>query len=192
MQSFITLVKALGIGILVLVSIPVLFLVLVFLPEFCTKRIDSTSLVQSQSFQDLHHMITQLDSTRNIAVLTKSEFVVVDGLVINLAKRTFGSEPALGFYQAYYDEGSKHKYSSLDSLLEPRHLDSTRVYRITTAMKITNIADIEINYKVIIYRWKVSAMYGEEGILYGEWAMTNNAQYKLFEPIAPHFYHFAR
>ncbi|GAB3790297.1 hypothetical protein GCM10028818_60210 [Spirosoma horti] len=191
MQSFIALVKALGTGILILLSIPVLFLVLVFLPEFCTKRIDSTSLIQSQSFQDLHHMITQLDSTKNIAVLTKSEFVVVDGLVINLAKRTFGSEPVLGFYQSYYDEGSKHKYSSLDSLLAPRHLDSTTVYRITAAMKTTNIADVEINYKVIIYRWKVSAMYREEGILYGEWDMTNNSQYKLFESIAPHFYHFA-
>lgn len=192
MQLFIDLVKALGTGILGLLSILIFFLLLVFLPEFCTKQTNSTSLIQSQSFQDLHHIITQLDSTKNIAVLPQSEYVVIDGLIINLVKRTFGNEPKLGFYQTYYDEGSKYKFSSLNSLLEPRHLDSTTVYRLTAAMKTTNIADVEIDYKVVIYRWKVSAMFGEEGILYGELDMKNNSQYKLFEEIAPHFYHFAR
>lgn len=89
------LLKALGIGILTFISIPVFFLLLIFLPEFCNKQIDSATLIQTESFQNLHRMIIQLDSTKNIAVLPQNEYVVVDGLVINLAKRTFGNEPEL-------------------------------------------------------------------------------------------------
>ncbi|MFD2934897.1 hypothetical protein [Spirosoma flavum] len=193
MQFFITLIKALGTGILVLLSIPIFFLLLIFLPEFCTKRTDSTSLIQSQSFQDLHHMIIQLDSTKNIAVLPQNEYVVVDGLVINLVKRTFGNEPELSFYHTYYDEGSKNKFLAIDSLLEHRHMDSAKVYRITTAMKTNNIADVAINHKAISYRWKVSAMHGEEGVLYSKKKVSNDSlHYKLFEQVAPNFYHFAR
>ena len=193
MQSFVSLVKLLVTVILFFISIPILFLLLIFLPELCTRRIDSTSLIQSQSFQDLHHMIIQLDSTKNIAVLPNNEYVVIDGLVINLVKRTFGDEPELGFYQTYYDEGSKNKFSAIDSLLEHRHMDSTNVYRITTAMKSNNIADVDINRKVISYRWKVSAMYGEEGVLYSKKKISNDSlHYKMFEQVAPNFYHFAR
>lgn len=138
-------------------------------------------------------MIIQLDSTKKIAVLPKNEYVVIDGLVINLTKRTFGNEPELGFYQTYYNEGRKNKFSSIDSLLKPRHIDSAQVYRITTAMKVNNIADIVISNNGISYRWSVSAMYGEEGILYTHKnANRGTPTYKLFEPVAPNFYHFVR
>ena len=193
MQFFITLVKALFIGILTLLSIPVFFMLLIFLPEFCTKKIDSSALIQSESFQNLHQLIIQLDSTKNIAVLPQNEYVVIDQLVINLAKRTFGNEPELGFYQTYYDEGNKNKFSSIDSLLQPRYIDSAQVYKITTAMKTNNIADVVINRKTITYHWKVSAMYGQEGVLYSNKKVSNDSMhYKLFEPIGSHFYHFAR
>lgn len=193
MQFLITLIKALSIGVLALISIPVFFLLLIFLPEFCTKHVDSNTLIQNESFQNLHRMITQLDSIKNVAVLPQNEYVVIDGLVINLVKRTFGDEPELGFYQTYYDEGSKNKFSSINSLLKHRHIDSAQVYKITTAMKTNNIADVAINHKTISYRWKVSAMYGEEGVLYSNKNVSNDSlHYKLFEPIAPHFYHFAR
>lgn len=125
-------------------------------------------------------------------VLPRNEYIVIDKLAINLAKRTFGSEPTQGVYQSY-ELASMHKYSSLDSLLAPRHLDSTTVYQITAAMKTTNIAYVEITYKVITYRWKASSWrYAEEGILYVEDNMVNPSQYRLFETITPNFYHYAR
>jgi len=186
------LLKALALGILICVSIPIFFLVLIFIPKGCTTPIDSRILIQRESFQQLHQMVIQLDSTKNIAVLPKDQYIVVDGLVINLSRRTFGKEPELGFYQTYYDEGNKHTYSSIDSLLSPQ-LDSTRLLNITTEMKNNEIADIVINDKAIYYRWKVSAMYGEEGVLYSKRKISNDSlHYKLFEQINPDFYHFAR
>ncbi|UFH52078.1 hypothetical protein [Spirosoma sp. KNUC1025] len=193
MQFFIQLIKALGIGLLTLLSIPVFFALLIFLPELCTRKTDSATLIKSESFQHLHHLITQLDSTKNIAVLPKNEYIVVDGLVINLEKRTFGNEPDLGFYQTYYDEANRNKFSRLDSLLQQRNIDSARVSRIITAMKTTDIADIAINKQAIFYRWKVSAMYGEEGFLYSKKKVSNDSlHYNVLENIAPDFYHFAR
>lgn len=197
MRSFINIVKAVVFVMLILISIPVslmiLLLFIVLLDNLSTEKIDSSTLIQSESFQNLHQMILQLDSTRNVAVLPQDKFIVIDGLVINLAKRTFGNEPELGFYQTYYDEGSTNKFSSIDSLLKPRHIDSAQVCKITTALKANNIADVNIDRETISYRWKVSAMYGEEGVLYSNKNISNGSlRYKLFEPIGPHFYHFAR
>ena len=187
------LLKALGTGILICISIPVFFILLIFIPEFFKKKIDKTELIQRESFQDLHRILIQLDSTKNIAVLPQSQYIVVDGLVINLEKRTFGNEPELGFYQTYYDEGNKNNYLSIDSLLKQHHIDSAQVYKIITLMKINEIADVTINNKAINYRWKVSAMYGEEGVLYSEKKLNNDSlHYKLLEQIKPDFYHFAR
>jgi hypothetical protein len=194
MQFFVELAKALGTGVLVLLSIPIFFLLLIFLPEFCTRRIDSTSLIHSQAFQHLHQLVYQLDNTRDIVVLPRNEYIVIDKLAINLAKRTFGRGivRVQGIDESY-KLANMHKFSSLDSLLAPQHLDSTTVYQITGAMKTTNIKSIEITYKVIAYRWKpTSWRYSEEGILYVEDDMVNRSQYKLFEAIGPNFYHYAR
>lgn len=165
----------------------------IFLPDPSLNRIDSNALIRSESFQNLHSIIIQLDSIKNIAVLPQNEYIVVDGLVINLVKRTFGNEPELGFYQTYYDEGSKNKFSSIDSLLKHRHIDSAQIYKITTEMKKSNITDIGIKHKAILYRWEVSAMYGEEGVLYSDKKVSNDSlHYNLFEQIAPSYYHFTR
>ncbi|MFD2937500.1 hypothetical protein [Spirosoma flavum] len=197
MKTVVVALKAVGIALLCLISIPFLFFLFI-LQSTDGPEIDGSELVHSQSFQHLHQLVHQLNNTRDIMVVPRSkylpqnEYIVIDKLAINLAKRTFGSEPTQGVHQSY-ELASMHKFSSLDSLLAPRHLDSTTVYQITGAMKTTNIEYVEITYKVIAYRWKpTSWRYSEEGILYVEDDMVNRSQYKLFEAIGPNFYHYAR
>lgn len=175
---------------LCLLIIPLLIAIFFLLPD--TPAVDSQELVHSQVFQHLHQLVYQLDLTRDIVVQPKKESIVIDKLAINLAKRTFGSDPGQGIYQS--DEvGRRYTFSSLDSVLAPRHLDSTRVYQIRAAMQTTHIMYVEKTYKVITYRWQASSWrYDEEGILYAEDDMANPSQYRLFEAIAPHFYHYAR
>jgi hypothetical protein len=181
-----------GIALLCLISIPFLFFF--FLQSTDGPEIDSRELVNSQPFQHLHQLVHQLDNTRDIVVLPRNEYIVIDKLAINLVKRTFGrGQVRVQGIDESYELASIHKFSSLDSLLAPQHLDSTTVYQITKAMKTTNIESIEITYKVIAYRWKpTSWRYSEEGILYVEDDMVNRSQYKLFEAIGPNFYHYAR
>ncbi|QDK81117.1 hypothetical protein EXU85_21870 [Spirosoma sp. KCTC 42546] len=190
MKIFVIALKAMGIALLCLLTVPLLIFIFFLLPSI--PRVDSQELVHSQAFQHLHQLVYQLDHTRDIVVQPKKEYIVIDKLAINLAKRTFGSDREHGIYQS--DEASsEHKFSSLDSLLAPQHLDSTRVYQITAAMKTTHVVYVEITYKVITYRWQeASWWYDEEGILYEEDDMANPSQYRLFEAIAPHFYHYAR
>jgi hypothetical protein len=158
------------------------------------KKVDSFELVQSSEFKGLHQLTINLDSIQNIAVLTDKNYIVVDGLVINLKKRTFGEEPELGFYQNYYEEGDKTPFRSFDSLLESQKIkmDSIQAFQVIEKMKSTGISDIAVHKNGITYRWKTSAMYGEEGIVYSpKEILKDSTRFDLLEKIGENFYHFA-
>lgn len=157
-------------------------------------EINSSELVQSADFKKLHHLTTSLDSIQNIAVLPEKNYIVINGTVINLVRRTFGQEPALGFYQSYYEEGDKTHYMSLDSLLAAQEIkiDSLQAFAVVEKMKSTGISDIEVHKEGITYRWKTSAMYGEEGIFYSRREVVKDStRVDLLENLGEGFYHFA-
>lgn len=195
MKVLINILKVLGITAFVLVA---LFIGLAVFAHFMfgsnEKAVESRELVKSTEFRSLHHTIASLDSIDNIAVLPDENYIVIDGTVINLAKQTFGHEPELGFYNSYYEEGDKTPYTSLDSLLTAHNvkLDSLRAMAVVKGMKGAGISDIGILKEGITYRWKVSAMYGEEGILYSNRVIPKDStRFDLFENIEKGFYHFA-
>jgi hypothetical protein len=189
------ILKLLGIAAFVLVT---LFVGLVVFAHFIfgsnEKAVDSRELLKSDEFRSLHHSIASLDSIENIAVLPDGNYVVLEGTVINLAKQTFGYKPELGFYNSYYEEGDRTPYTSLDSLLNAHSIkiDTLKAMTIVKRMKGAGISDVGIRKEGISYRWKVSAMYGEEGILYTEQIISKDStRFDLFENIEEGFYHFA-
>ena len=179
-------------------ALVVLFIGLVVVAHFMfgsnEKAVDSSELLKSTEFRSLHQSVTSLDSIENIAVLPDKNYIVINGTVINLAKQTFGYAPELGFYNSYYEEGDRTPYTSLDSLLSANSIkiDSVKAMAVIKGMKDAGISDVGIRKEGISYRWKVSAMYGEEGILYSNRVIPKDStRFDLFENIEKGFYHFA-
>lgn len=189
------ILKYVGIGLLVLIAGLFGLIILgmiIFAPN--EKKVDSKELLRNTEFKNLHKSVALLDSVTNIAVLPDETYIVIDGVVINLKKRTFGYEPDFGFYASYYAEGDKEPFQSLDSLLSSKNIkmDSSQTMMIIEKMNRTDISDIFIANDEISYRWKVSAMHGEEGILYSKNSVAKDSlKYDLLEAIDEDFYHFA-
>ncbi len=189
------LIKYIGVGILILLSIGVgfiIFAIIIFAPS--NEMSDAKWVVQNPAFQQLHQDVRHLDRIRNIAVLPEKQYVVLDGIVINQEKKTFGQEPALGFYANYYKEGDQTKYSSLERLFQEQHIamDTVTALAIIDQMKQLKLADILVRDSTITYSWEVSAMYGEEGILYCRYPIPPiKSEYDVLEKVGDGFYHFA-
>ncbi|WP_076423336.1 hypothetical protein [Pontibacter lucknowensis] len=195
MKFFKIILKLFGITAFTLV---VLFIGLVVVAHFMfgsnEKAVDSNVLLKSSEFRSLHQSVVSLDNIENIAVLPDKNYIVINGTVINLAKQTFGYSPELGFYNSYYEEGDRTPYTSLDSLLNAHSIkiDSVKAMAVIKGMKDAGISDVGIRKEGISYRWKVSAMYGEEGILYSSRKIPKDStRFDLFENIEEDFYHFA-
>ncbi|MDO1447087.1 hypothetical protein Q0590_12535 [Rhodocytophaga aerolata] len=118
------------------------------------KEVNVKSLVKNNEFKALHTCVLSLSNIKNIAVLPVDNYIVVDGTVINLVKRTYGEEPTLGFYINYYQAGDSIPYNSINDLLSSRGIaiDSNRIMFIVEAMKKTNLSDVYIENKEICYR----------------------------------------
>lgn len=159
------------------------------------KKIVAEELISSKEFKVVHNSIYSLNGIVNIAVLPQQNYIVIEGIVINLTNRTFGKEPELGFYNNYYDEGDSISFTTIDSLFASKDIliDSIKLMRIVEEMKRTEISDIIKKDEDIYYRWNVSAMYGEEGVLYSKRTLTKDStRYDVFEKVDDNFYHFAR
>jgi hypothetical protein len=189
------ILKILGIAVLVLV---VGFIGLVFAAGYMfssdEKEVVSSELVQSTEFKRLHQLVASLDSIQNIAVLPNKNYIVVNGIVINLLQRSYGEEPELGFYQSYYDEGDRTPFASLDSLLASQKIkiDSLQTLAMVGKMEVTGISDVVVQKEWITYRWKTSAMYGEEGVVYSKREIIKDStRFDLLENLGEGFYHFA-
>jgi hypothetical protein len=153
-------------------------------------------IITQKDFVDLNTIIASCDSLKNLAILPDTAFIVINGTVINNQKRTFGQEPELGFYIEYYLQGSKNKYINLDQLLDSIQvkLDSAQILTLIDKMKGLGIQDIvrDNNDTLLInYRWDVSAMYGEGGVIF----TSRNVDYlsgrlKVFKKLDNEFYYF--
>jgi hypothetical protein len=168
------------------------FAIYIFSPH--SKEVDSNTLIEKPVFQSLHNSILKLDSIKNIAVLPDANYIVLNGLVINLAKKTYGKEPELTFYAEYYTNGDSILFNSLNKLLirNKFKIDSLKTMYIVEKMKATEISDILVKNGKIEYRWNVSAMYGQEGIIYSKTKVDKNTgNFDLIEKLDKEFYHFA-
>lgn len=156
------------------------------------EDLNSKELVKNLNFVNLHRSVLMLDSIHNIAVLPDSNYMVIDKVVINMTKHTFGQEPELGFYNSYYEEGSKNTYAFLGKLLTLNkiEIDSVDALSMVRRMKKTGINDISTERGNIMYRWKESAIHGEEGIVYSKRPFRGNSnRFSLIEPLGDGFYH---
>ena len=189
------ILKYIGIAFLVLLGGLIgliIFLSIIFSSD--REEVNYKGLIKSKSFSELHESVLTLDSVKNIAVLPEDQYIVIDGIVVNLKNQTYGNELELGFYFTYYQEGDKTVYTSLDSLLAIYHIniDSAKVSPIISKMKECNISDVAIGKDAISYRWRVSAMYGEEGVIYSQTPLERDStRYNIFEKMESDFYHFA-
>ncbi|UXE67217.1 MAG: hypothetical protein KA713_01030 [Chryseotalea sp. WA131a] len=163
-----------------------------------SKEYEIKDIINKIEFQDLHKAINAEDSLKNVALLPDTSFIVINGIVINFIKRTYGQEPDLGFYNEYYKDGSKNKYMKINEILDltNSHLDSAHVFDIIHKMKSLGINDIvrsERDTLLINYRWDVSAMHGETGLIYSTKNIFNlRNQFGELEKIKENWYYFSK
>jgi hypothetical protein len=176
-----------------IIGLFLLIMAIIFIRHKIIEYYDKKIITKDQ-FQSLHNQIVNLDSLRNIAFLPNSSYFVINGIVVNKVKRTFGNEPELGFYMQYYTNGQKNKFGLLDEILKSSGVDSLTVEDIFNKMKHFGIADItkEVNPLFISYRKKVSAMWGERGIIYSSIVLAPSESEEKIEWIKDNFYYFER
>jgi hypothetical protein len=182
--------------ILASILIPIAFFsallgVLAFL--FPTKEPPKEAL-QSIEFKAIHALALK-QSFNNIAVLPEGGFFVVDGIVINPKRRTFGEEPEIRFYAEYYKNGASHGFDSLQDLFEEKDISLTvdAFNRITERMKKAGIGDIARDQQnnIIVYSFDMSAMWGANGIFYsrsGEIPIAVRGNFGQIERLDNHFF----
>jgi hypothetical protein len=152
--------------------------------------------ITDDKFIELNTIMIQNDSIKNIATLPKDQYLVINGIVINIKKRCFGSEPYLGFYNSYYENGDSAKYKNLNYLLDSLNtsMDSVALISIISRMKKFDIIDISREKRdtlLIVYRWKASAMNEEEGLIYTlKRIERNTANFRKIEKVGKDFYYF--
>lgn len=174
--KMIKLLKAIGIFLGIIIGGLFLLIILLFIGfklYWSFSERDYEEIISTKEFKVLESYIGTTKSFSNIAILPRDSIIVIDGTVINLMRKTYGTEPELGFYFSYYEESSKNKFTSFDSLLIQinSNLDVDNINLVLNEMKNLEIADIAIPNKdlsIIVFRWKVSAMHGEEGIIYAK------------------------
>lgn len=184
-----------------ILSVIIIFFLLIGVLYFATgKDIKSkyTEIVNNTNFLELNEKIIKFDVLDNIAILPDANFVVINGFVIDKQNKTYGKEPVLGFYESYYKNATENKFENFDKLLKQindNFVDSNIDY-IFSGMQKYNFVDIkrirDDNGKVqVVYRNKVSAMWGEEGLIYSEFIIDKNINSSVkIEKIKNNFYYF--
>jgi hypothetical protein len=161
-------------------------------------KFEYNKIVNDAHFIELNEKIIKFDGLDNIAILPIANFVVINGFVIDKQSKTYGKEPVLGFYESYYEDATENKFENFEELLRQinGNFTESNVNYIFSGMRKFDFVDIkrikDDNGKVqIVYRNKVSAMWGEEGIIYSEFINEENinASAKI-EKIKNNFYHF--
>ncbi|WP_055562815.1 hypothetical protein [Hymenobacter sp. AT01-02] len=126
-------------------------------------------------------------------MLPNQDYLVVNGLVIHLAQHTFGQEPELGAYQGYYKAGDDSRFHSLDNLFAPHRikLHGVRVSALRSNMIATGVNDITLQNEAVSSRWKVSALYDEESLVYSPPVLQKDSTpFDSLENLGEGFYHF--
>ena len=164
-------------GLGIIISIPILLIILLIIGlktyQYITDN-NYSKIIKKEEFKNLEILISNKKEIQNIAILPKKNYISINNVIINRKNKTYGDEPELGFYMNLYKAGNQNKYKSLDLLLNSIsvNLNKKELDSILEAMDDLGVQDIIINTKnscnEIVYRWKVSGMWGEEGLIWSD------------------------
>lgn len=163
------IIKAIGILIGVPIGLIILAFVAIMTYQYFSQN-NYSKIIKSSEFKNIETLVLQKPNLKNVAILSDTNFIVINGIIINRKNKTFGPEPILGFNINYYSEGNKNKYETLDSLLKSisEPLTATEINELIGIMNSLELTDIQINNdscNKVVFRWTTSAMWGEEGII---------------------------
>lgn len=159
-----------AIGILLAIPIGLIFIVFIgFRTYSYFTQTNYSKIIESKEFKEIETIVLRKSKLRSFAILPNKNFIVINGTIINRKSKTYGTIPVLGFYTEYYNYGMKNKYRSLDSLLMSisSSMTETELNVLIFKMRSMDLLDIQKNDSCneTIFRWAVSAMWGEEGII---------------------------
>lgn len=104
----------------------------------------------------------------------KEDVFIVNNLIINDNKKTYGATPEGGFYESYYIQSEKNTYENWGVITKNITPSSTAqrkdVLELLLAMKKIGVTDVhhDKTNKTFILQWGSSVMNGYNGLIFGD------------------------
>lgn len=152
-----------------------LFIFLIFFLSSCSENYNE-EFITSHLTMNKSKAIAKKLKKLNLTTLSrlKDKIFIVNNIVINDKKKTYGIAPEGGFYESYYIESEKNTYKSWDTItnnIVPSSIvKREEVLELLSAMKEIGITDIYYNKtnETFIFQWGSSVMNGYNGLIFGD------------------------
>lgn len=159
-----------AIGILLAIPVGLIFLSIIGIKTYnYFTQPNYNKVIESKDFKTIEIIVGRKPKLKSFAILPDHDFIVINGTIINRKTKTFGDMPTFGVYNEYYENGKKRKYESLDSLLMSISASITEpeINVLLSKMNSLELVDIQKNDSCneTVFRWAVSAMWCEQGII---------------------------
>lgn len=152
-----------------------LLIVLTFSLVACSDNYNEEFITSASTLNKSKALAQQLENL-NLVTLSylKEEIFIVNNIIINDKKKTYGIAPEGGFYESYYIQSEKNAYENWDTITN-NFIPSTIVKRedlleLLSAMKAIGITDIYHNRtnEIFTLQWGSSVMNGYQGLIFGD------------------------
>ncbi len=177
-------------------------LFLTFLCVGCSPTYNKNYITSANILADINSLKKTISSNSitELSRLKKNKIFIMNGVIINPMKQTFGESLNGGFYKDYEIKSQKNKYSDWNSLIEQSSINTKisekKLNSLISKMKKDGITDIffDSRFDVYSFQWGSSVMNGFNGIILGSKDNSESAQkkykYDIFEQISNGTYYF--
>ncbi|MGX9462033.1 hypothetical protein ACWXWU_12465 [Shewanella sp. A14] len=177
------------------------FLLLSLLLMACTPHYNEQDITNSEMLQELEPLKVVL-AKYNIVELSyfSDELLVLNGIVLNPIKRTFGLSPDGGFVETYTEKATEKNYTHWSQVLAKTqpltNVTQAQFNQIMADMAQIGVTDMfnDKQFNTIRFQWGNSIMWGINGLIFGDAknaaAFQSHFQYDVFKQVSEGIYFF--
>lgn len=148
---------------------------LTFFLVACSDNYNEEFITSNSTLEQSKNIAEKLVDLNLISLsYLKEDVFIVNNLIINDHKKTYGITPEGGFYENYYIQSEKNTYSNWGVITKNFIPSSTAkrkdVLELLSTMKTIGITDIhhDKTNKIFIFQWGSSVMNGYNGLILGD------------------------
>ncbi|QQX81278.1 hypothetical protein JK628_05250 [Shewanella sp. KX20019] len=177
------------------------FLLLSLLLMACSPHYNEQDITNSEMLQELEPLKVVL-AKYNIVELSyfSDEVLVLNGIVLNPIKSTFGLSPDSGFMETYTEKATKKSYTKWKQLLAKTqpltNVTQEQFHQIMADMAQIGVTDMfnDKQFNIIRIQWGNSIMWGINGLIIGDAknaaAFQKHFKYDVFKQVSDGVYFF--
>lgn len=179
-----------------------LFIFLIFSLSSCSDNYNEEFITSNLTINKSKGMAKKLDEL-NLTALSrlKDEVFIVNNIIINNKKKTYGIAPEGGFYENYYIQSEKNPYKSWETItnniIPSSIVTEEEILELLSAMEEIGITDIYRNRanETFTLQWGSSIMNGYNGLIFGDKIRLGDkykaSQFDDFKEVSKDTFYFA-